>query len=93
MTEETTAPPRPGGKQAFERLERITKTPVSKAELEGRIAARTKPIVERHFTPSGTIEETVRRSLDAENERRIDFIQNRLARQKGNAKERFRMAR
>lgn len=55
------------------------KTPaVTKGERDALIAARPKPKVEQHHTPGGTIESTVKQTLNARNEARIDRIQNRL---------------
>lgn len=80
-------------REAFDREARIHRTPVSKVEQEKREDARAKPTLETHLTPGGTVEQVVRQEVDAENERRINFIKNRLARVKGKAKDRFRMAR
>lgn len=82
-----------GRKDAHARDARIHQTPVSKSERDARVAVRAKPVIEQHLTPGGTIERTVRQNLDAENERRINFIEKRLERQKGNAQARFNMAR
>lgn len=51
---------------------------VTKGERDALIAARPKPKVEQHHTPGGTIESTVKQTLNARNEARIDRIQNRL---------------
>ena len=80
-------------KEAHARDARIHQTPVSKSERDARIAARAKPVIEQHLTPGGAVERTVRQKLDAENERRINFIEKRLERQKGKAQGRFNMAR
>lgn len=51
---------------------------VTKAELEQRIAARPKPRVELHLTPSGSEAVNVRRSIDHDRERRIQHLDERL---------------
>lgn len=51
---------------------------VTKAELEQRIAARPKPRVELHLTPSGWEANEVRRQIDQAGERRIRHIDERL---------------
>ena len=95
MTEKTIKPAQPDStnREAFDRDARIHRTPVSKVEQEKRQDARAKPVLETHLAPGGTVEQVVRQEVDAENERRINFIKNRLARVKGKAKDRFRMAR
>ncbi|MEO1405124.1 MAG: hypothetical protein AAFV54_01365 [Pseudomonadota bacterium] len=84
---------RPGGKEAFARDQRINATPVSKAELDERKKHRAKPVYSVELTPGGTIEHVIRQSVDAENERRMGFIEKRLAAVKGTAKARFNKVR
>lgn len=53
-------------------------TIATKSERDALIAARPKPKLEQHLTPGGTIETTVKQTLNARNEARIDRIENRL---------------
>jgi hypothetical protein len=50
----------------------------TRAELDQRLAARPKPRAERHLTIGGTQEHMVHAMLDAANERRIRYLQERL---------------
>jgi hypothetical protein len=59
---------------------------VTRAELEARLAARSRPAPERHLTPLGWQAGETRREVDTANENRIAHIQVRLER----AKENFR---
>ena len=52
----------------------------TRAELEQRLAARSKPVVERHLTIEGSQETEVRRQVDAFSENRIKTLQDRLER-------------
>ena len=61
---------------------RIHEKPVSKIEQEAREKRRSKPKLVNVHTPSGTIPQEVHTSVEAENERRINFIKKRLERQK-----------
>ena len=71
---------------ALRREYELTRTPVSKTEMDDRIKARETPRYETHLTPGGGVEQVVRQRLDADNERRINFIKKRLTRMKGTAK-------
>lgn len=59
-------------------FERAAAGLASRAELDQRLAARPKPRIERHLTIGGTQEYAVHATLDAANERRILYLQERL---------------
>ena len=50
----------------------------TKAELKQRLAARSKPKVELHYTMEGTEARTVNRQLNRASERRIKHLRERL---------------
>ena len=58
---------------------------VTKGELDALVAARPKPVVERHLTPGGELETSVRQAYNLKNEARISQIRDRL----NNANERL----
>ncbi len=80
-------------KAATDRDARIHEKPVSKAEKEYREDLRSKPKLVNVHTPSGTIQQEVHTSVEAENERRINFIKKRLERQKNIPTREFRRSR
>ena len=58
----------------------------TKAELDQRLAARSKPKTELHLTMDGYQSQTVNRRLDEASERRIKHLRERL----GNASNRVK---
>jgi len=80
-------------KEAFERDARITRTPVTKKELEARKKQRDKPVFTSHLEPDGSIKQQVDTRVEAENERRINFINKRLERMNNRAKRDFHYSR
>ena len=80
-------------KEAVEQDQRVHKTPVTKREQEAREADRHNPAMERHFTPDGSVVQTVNLKVEAENEKRINFIKKRLERKKNLARRDFQRAR
>lgn len=67
-------------REAFEREMRIRRTPVSSKEMEKRIEQRARPALTSHLEPDGSTRQAVDTSVEAENERRIGFIRERLDR-------------
>ncbi|MCF6302498.1 MAG: hypothetical protein L3J13_04765 [Devosiaceae bacterium] len=47
---------------------------VTKAEMDARINARPKPVAQRHLTPNGYTQTSIRKSHDVQNEARIAQI-------------------
>lgn len=80
----------PQEREAFKRDRRIHQTPVSKAELEAREKLRSLPRVVHELTPDGMGGHEVDQAAQSENERRIHFLQKRLGRIAGKAREAFR---
>lgn len=74
---------------AFERDRMLTKAPVSAHERDALVASRAKPVLETHLTPGGGVEQVVRQEVNADREVRIGFINKRLNRLNGRAKEDF----
>lgn len=77
-------------REAFERDCRIHQTPVSKAELEARKKLRALPKLVHEPSPDGGVGREVDHSEHSENERRIHFLQKRLGRIAGKAREAFK---
>lgn len=64
---------------AFNKSTRQPSTHIStKEERDALIAARPKPKLEKHLTPGGITETSVRQKLNLQNEARIERIENRL---------------
>ena len=80
-------------KTAFERDARIHQAPVTKRELDARIKYREKLNLVLDFTPDGTTQQTVHHEINSENEQRINRLEERLNRQKGQAKDAFSRSR
>ena len=80
-------------KAAFEREAKLRQIPVTKAEMEARIAQRGRPAFIYHLTPDGYTKQTVDTKSEANNERRIGFIRERLSRMEGWAKHDFERSR
>ncbi len=80
-------------KAAFERETKIRETPVTKAEMDERIAQRARPTFTYDLNPSGYTKQTVDTKSEAENERRIGFIRERLSRMDGRATRDFERSR
>lgn len=80
-------------RETFEREMRIRRTPVSSEEMEKRIEQRGKPAVKFHLQPDGSTRQEVDTSVEAENERRIGFIRERLDRVNNKSKRDFHRSR
>lgn len=92
MTDQTLRQTR-SSRAAFERDRLLTKAPVSTQERDSLIASRPKPVLETHLTPGGNVERVVRQEIEADREVRIGFINKRLMRQNGKAREDFNRSR
>jgi hypothetical protein len=78
---------------AFARDRQLTQAPVSARERDALIATRSKPILETHLSIGGHVEQIVRQDIETDRELRIGFINKRLNRQNGKAREHFRQSR
>lgn len=72
-------------KEAFDRDVRIHQSPVTKKEMELRIEQRGRPVFTYHLQPDGSTRQEINTQIEAENERRIGFIRERLSRMEGRA--------
>ena len=80
-------------REVFEREMRIRRIPVSREEMEKRIEQRGKPAMSFHLQPDGATKWEVDTRVEAENERRINFINKRLERMNNRAKRDFHYSR
>lgn len=69
-------------KKAYERDARIHQAPVSKMELEALLQRRKVPVKTHNLTPDGATQQNVNHEINSENERRINYVQKRLDRQR-----------
>ena len=76
-------------KDAYERNNTIHKTPVTRKELDERIKQRARPVFEYHLRPDGSTEREINSRIEADNERRIHFIQKRLNRMQDKVRQDF----
>ncbi len=76
-------------REAFKVDRRVHQTPVTRDELDARKEARATPKTVMQLAPGGAVKQMVDSRVEAENERRIHFIQKRLNRVHGKAREAF----
>lgn len=80
-------------KAAFERETQLRETPVTKAEMDERIAQRARPTFTYELQPDGSTRQEINTQVEADNERRIGFIRERLSRMDGRATRDFKRSR